>query len=187
MIGVGPPLPGLPSALVSGERVAFLGLGSNVGDRLANLQRAVNGLGAVRGVTVEAVSSIYETDPVGGPAQEAFLNCAVRVRARLGPVGLLRAGLRVESRLGRVREVRWGPRRIDVDVLLYEQRIVRLPRVEIPHPRLAERAFALVPLIEVAPGWTLPDGTPLTQLIPPLAPIDGVTMIGRQVRAPRTA
>ncbi len=181
---VGPPLPGAPRALVRRPSVAFLGLGTNIGDRLANLQRAVNGLGAVRGVTVEEVSSIYETEPVGGPEQEAFCNCAVRVRSELGPVGLLRAGLRVESRMGRVREVRWGPRLIDIDVLLFEQRIVRLPRVEIPHPRLAERAFALVPLLEVAPGWTLPDGTPLSRLVPPLAPIEGVTMIGRQVRPP---
>lgn len=166
------------------ERWAFLGLGSNVGERLDHLQRAVDLLHATRGVSVEEVSSVYETDPVGGPDQEPFLNMAVRVTTTRGPWRLLRAGQRVERALGRTREVRWGPRTIDVDILLYEQRVVALPGLEIPHPRLAERPFALVPLIEVAPGGTLPDGRSLTRVLADLAPIEGVTMAGQQVREP---
>lgn len=169
------------------ERWAFLGLGSNVGDRLAHLQRAVDALHAVRGVGVEEVSSVYETEPVGGPEdQEPFLNMAVRVATRRGPIRLLRACQAVERDLGRdrAREVRWGPRVIDVDVLLYEERIVALPGLEIPHPRLAERPFALVPLMEIAPGAALPDGRSLTRVLIDLAPVSGVTMAGQQVRAP---
>lgn len=167
------------------ERWAFLGLGSNVGDRLDNLQGAIDRLDATRGVSVADVSSVYETEPVGGPEQQAFLNMAVRVATRRGAVRLLRACRAVEADLGRVRDVPWGPRTIDVDILLYEQRIVALPGLEIPHPRLVERPFALVPLIEVAPGATLPDGRSLTSVLAELAPVEGVTMAGQQVRPPR--
>lgn len=166
------------------QRWAFLGLGSNVGDRLANLQAAVDRLHATAGVSVADVSSVYETEPVGGPEQDAFLNMAVRVATQRGPWRLLRACHAVERELGRVRDVAWGPRTIDVDILLYEQRIVALPGLEIPHPRLAERPFALVPLIELAPGATLPDGRTLTGVLTELAPVEGVTMAGQQVVQP---
>lgn len=166
------------------ERWAFLGLGSNLGDRLDHLQRAVDLLHDTDGVRVDGVSSVYETEPVGGPEQGAFLNVAVRVASRRGPWRLLRACQAVERKLGRVREVRWGPRTIDVDILLYEGRVVALPGLEIPHPRLAERPFALVPLIEVAPGETMPDGRRLSSLLVDLAPIEGVTMAGEQIQVP---
>lgn len=169
------------------ERWAFLGLGSNVGDRLAALQEAVDLLHATDGVRVDVVSSVYETDPIGGPEQDPFLNIALRVATRRGPWRLLRAGQAVEKRLGRERTVRWGPRTIDVDVLLYETRVVRVPRLEIPHPRLTERAFALVPLIEVAPGQRLPDGRTLTEVLAGLAPVEGVRMVGTQVQQPGAA
>jgi 2-amino-4-hydroxy-6-hydroxymethyldihydropteridine diphosphokinase len=168
------------------QRWAFLGLGSNIGDRLDSLQRAVDRLHATAGISVVDVSSVYETEPVGGPEQEAFLNMAVGVATRRGPWRLLRGCRAVERELGRARDgVRWGPRTIDVDILLYEQRIVALPGLEIPHPRLAERPFALVPLIELAPGVTLPDGRTLTQALTELAPVQGVTMAGQQVVQPR--
>ncbi|MDP9405370.1 MAG: 2-amino-4-hydroxy-6-hydroxymethyldihydropteridine diphosphokinase [Actinomycetota bacterium] len=166
------------------ERLAFLGLGSNVGERLDHLQAAVDRLHADRGLRVEAVSSVYETAPVGGPEQEPFFNLGVRVRTRRSPRGLLRACRRVEGAGGRVRDVRWGPRTIDVDVLLYDDQVVDRRDLQVPHPRLTERAFALIPLIEVAPGQRLPDGTTLTAALAALAPVTGITMIGSQVTAP---
>ena len=166
------------------ERFAFLGLGSNVGDRLAHLQAAVDRLQAARGVRVDAVSSVYETTPVGGPPQEAFFNLAVRVATTRSPRRLLKACQAVEAAGGRQRRDRWGPRTIDVDILLYGERSVRRRRLRVPHPRLSERAFALVPLIEVAPGQRLPDGRSLPSLLAALAPVEGVVMVGSQVRAP---
>lgn len=166
------------------EQFAFLGLGSNLGDRLTTLQRAVDLLDADPRTRVDAVSSVYETAPVGGPEQGDFLNLAVRVATRRSPVALLALAHAVESALGRVRRERWGPRTVDIDILLYGQRLVRLPRLEIPHPRLLERAFALVPLVEVAPGQRLADGRSLPAALAALAPIEGLTAVGTQVVAP---
>lgn len=166
------------------DETAFLGLGSNVGDRLGFLQRAVDLLGADLKVAVDQVSTVYETEPVGGPEQGPFLNLAARVRSRRSPRGLLRVCHEVEEALGRDRASRWGPRTIDVDILLWDGRVVATRSLQIPHLRLAERAFALVPLVEVAPGMRMPDGTSLATLLARLAPIEGVTAIGTQVRAP---
>lgn len=166
------------------EIFAFLGLGSNVGDRIAHLQLGVDGLHASRGVRVDAVSGVYETAPVGGPPQGDFLNLAVRVATTRSPSSLLRACQRIERAAGRVRDVRWGPRTLDVDILLYDDRSISTRRLHVPHPRLVERPFALVPLIEVAPGAALPDGRSLVQVVAGLAPITDVTLIGRQVVAP---
>ena len=166
------------------EVFAFLGLGSNVGDRLANLQAAVDAVGADESTRIDAVSSVYETDPVGGPAQEPYLNIAARVATHRRPAKLLALCHEVEQALGRERTVRWGPRTIDVDILLYGDREVSRRRLVIPHPRLAERAFVLVPLLEVAPATSLPDGRSLASLLAGLAPIEGVRMVGSQVVEP---
>lgn len=166
------------------EVFAFLGLGSNLGDRLTHLQAAVERVDADPDTRVDAVSSVYETDPVGGPEQEAYLNIAVRVATRRSPRRLLRLCHEVEDAGGRVRDERWGPRTIDVDILLYGQRQMSGRRLEIPHPRLTERPFALIPLIEVAPGQRLPDGRSLPAVLARLAPVEGVRMIGTQVRHP---
>ncbi len=163
---------------------AFLGLGSNLGDRLGHLQQAVVLLDADPRSRVDAVSSVYETDPVGGPEQDPYLNLAVRIATRRSPARLLALCQAVEAALGRTREVRWGPRTIDVDILLYDQKVVERPDLSVPHPRLVERAFALIPLIEVAPGQRLPDGRSLPAVLARLAPVQGVTMIGEQVHAP---
>jgi len=168
------------------DETAFLGLGSNLGDRLAMLQKAVDLLYADRKVQVDGVSTVYETEPVGGPEQESFYNLAVRVRTRRSPRRLLALCHQIERQLGRVKTERWGPRTIDLDILLWDGRVVAAHSLQIPHPRLAERAFALIPLIELAPGATLPDGTSLATLLARLAPIDGVTAIGTQVRAGRS-
>lgn len=166
------------------EVFAFLGLGSNLGDRFTLLQAAVDALDADPVTRVDAVSSVYETEPVGGPEQGSYYNAAARVATRRTPRRLLALCHDVERRLGRVRAERWGPRTIDVDILLYGEAVVARPDLEIPHPRLRERAFALVPLMEVAPGQRLPDGTSLASALAGLAPVEGVRMIGTQIHLP---
>jgi 2-amino-4-hydroxy-6-hydroxymethyldihydropteridine diphosphokinase len=174
----------LVEAVLPSTVSAFLGLGSNLGDRLSLLQQAVEALDADTRTRVDAVSSVYETEPVGGPEQDPFLNIAVRVATRRSPKGLLRLCQDVETALGRERTVRWGPRTVDVDILLYADRTVARADLQIPHPRLVERAFALVPLMEVAPGQRLPDGTSLPAALAAIAPVEGITMVGSQVRSP---
>jgi 2-amino-4-hydroxy-6-hydroxymethyldihydropteridine diphosphokinase len=166
------------------EIFAFLGLGSNLGDRLTHLQEAVDLLHRRPSLRVDAVSSVYETEPVGGPEQGPFLNMAVRVATRRSPRRLLAACFGVEQALGRKRLERWGPRTIDIDILLYGNRAFATRRLTVPHPRLVERPFALIPLLEVAPGMTLPDGRSLASVIGGLAPIEGVHMVGSQVHLP---
>jgi 2-amino-4-hydroxy-6-hydroxymethyldihydropteridine diphosphokinase len=137
---------------------AFLGLGSNLGDRIGTLQRAVDLL-SEHGVRTIASSRVWETEPVGGPAgQDDFLNAVILVGCDLDPLGVLSAANRVEDALGRVRDVRWGPRTIDIDVLLVDGVSRDDPELTIPHPRLLQRAFALLPLLELDPDPLLPDG-----------------------------
>ncbi len=128
-----------------------VGLGANLGDRLATLRAATEALGKI--ATITLVSSVYETAPVGVLSQPDFLNAAVLLRWD-GPdlLPLLDETQTIERALGRVKGERWGPRAIDLDILWAEGTIVDDPRLTVPHPRLAERAFALVPLLEVCPG-----------------------------------
>ena len=144
--------------------IAYLGLGSNLGDRLVNLQGAVARLASEDGVRVDVSSRVWETAPVGGPEQPDYLNSVVRVETDLTPHGLLAACRRVESALGRERIERWGPRTIDVDVLLYDERAIDEPGLVVPHPRIAERAFVVLPLLELDPDPVLPDGRHLVDL-----------------------
>ena len=150
---------------------AFLGIGSNLGDRLAYLQGAVDGLAATDGIEVVAVSAVIETDPVG-PEQPDYLNAVVAVDTTLTPRALLEAGQRLEQEAERVREQRWGPRTLDVDVLLYGDEQVDEPDLVIPHPRFAERDFVLAPLADLGyPGvepreWTGVRLTGLTLQVP---------------------
>ena len=137
-----------------------IGLGANLGDRLATLREAVRRIAATEGLRVEARSRIYETDAVGGVEQPAFLNAAMLVECMKPPRALLDALLDVEASLGRDRRaeaVRWGPRSIDLDILWIEGTVVVEPGLTVPHPRLRERAFALVPLVEIAPGAVDPE------------------------------
>ena len=143
---------------------AYLGLGSNLGDRLANLQRAVSLIAARRGLEVMRSSRVYETDPVGGPPQPEYLNAVLEVRTSLSPRELLSACQGVENQLGRVRAERWGPRTIDVDVLTYAEETVDEPDLSIPHPRMHERGFVLLPLSELDPDPALPAGRHLASL-----------------------
>jgi 2-amino-4-hydroxy-6-hydroxymethyldihydropteridine diphosphokinase len=150
---------------------AVVGVGANLGDRLATMRRAVDMLGEV--ARVVARSRVYETAPVGGPAQPPFLNAAVLVTFDGSPLDLLERLLGIEASLGRVRTERWGPRAIDLDVLWIDGVAVNEPRLVVPHPRLRERAFALRPLLDVAPAAR----DPLSQA-PYVVPTGGVRDAG---------
>jgi 2-amino-4-hydroxy-6-hydroxymethyldihydropteridine diphosphokinase len=132
----------------------FLALGSNLGDRAANLQTAIARLSPA--VTVLACSPIYETAPWGFTDQPAFLNQVVQGTTTLSPLELLHQIKSIETQLGRVPTVRYGPRTIDLDILFYENQVFDTPQLTIPHPRLHERAFVLVPLADLAPNWVHP-------------------------------
>ena len=140
-------------------RTGYLGLGSNLGDRRANLQAAVEDLWAHHVETLGS-SSVYETAPVGGVAQDDFLNACLRVETELEPHALLHACKAVEAALGRELGgpgyVRWGPRPIDVDVLLLDDEVVDAPDLRVPHPQLTARRFVLVPLLELDPNVVVP-------------------------------
>ena len=132
---------------------AFLGLGSNLGDRLAHLRAAVAAL-----PDLVATSPVYETDPVGGPLdQDAFLNLVAELHTDRGPRELLEVCRALERAADRVREVRWGPRTLDVDVLLVEGVTVDEPDLQVPHPRMWERRFVLAPLADLAPDLVSPE------------------------------
>jgi 2-amino-4-hydroxy-6-hydroxymethyldihydropteridine diphosphokinase len=143
---------------------AYLGLGANLGDRLANLQRAVLLLGTRGGLRVARSSRIYETDAVAGPPQPRYLNAVVQVETSLSAHELLAVCLSVENELGRVRAERWGPRTLDIDVMTYDDETVDEPDLHVPHPRMHERAFVLVPLSELDTDPPLPGGRHLASL-----------------------
>lgn len=146
---------------------AYLALGSNLGDRLETLQRAVELMDARLGIQVVRSSRVYETEPLG-PPQPAYLNAVVEVLTDLEPRELLKETQAIEDELGRVRGERWGPRTIDVDVLTFNDRTVDEPELVVPHPRMHERGFVLVPLGELEPDPMLPGGRKLSALrLPP--------------------
>jgi 2-amino-4-hydroxy-6-hydroxymethyldihydropteridine diphosphokinase len=132
---------------------AYLGIGSNLGERLTYLQLAVDELAAAADVTVVGVSPVYETAPVGGPEQPDYLNAVVAVDTTLTAHELLHVAQGIEAEADRVRTVRWGPRTLDVDVLLVGDERVDDPDLVVPHPRMAERAFVVVPLADLDPEW----------------------------------
>lgn len=140
---------------------AFLGLGSNLGDRLATLQQAIDLLAAEPGIVVQRTSRVWETEPLGGPEQPDFLNVVAEIETVLEPSDLLAATNRVEAALGRTRDIRWGPRTIDIDILLIDGLTIHDDRLTIPHPRMHERAFVVMPLLELIPDPVLPDNTRL--------------------------
>ena len=135
---------------------AFVGIGSNVGDREAHLRGALELLAAEPGIEIVAVSQLRETKPVGPVEQSDFLNGAVRLSTDLPPRQLLERLLAIEARLGRLRRERFGPRTIDLDLLVYGNEIVDEPGLTLPHPRLHERRFALEPVAELAPDLVIP-------------------------------
>ncbi|MFC1871495.1 2-amino-4-hydroxy-6-hydroxymethyldihydropteridine diphosphokinase [Chloroflexota bacterium] len=132
----------------------FLGLGSNLGNRQQNMERAMETL--ARRMKVEQVSSVYDTDPVGNTNQPRFLNLVCQVSTGLEPLALLTLAKGIESRMGRLPHTSNYPRSVDIDILFYGGQIVETPKLIIPHPRLTERAFVLVPLAEIAPDLVHP-------------------------------
>jgi 2-amino-4-hydroxy-6-hydroxymethyldihydropteridine diphosphokinase len=157
-------------------RGAYIGIGSNIGDRLAYLQLAVDALARVSGVRVTALSRVYETAPVGGPPQEAYLNAVVAIETNLVAEELLHHCQHIEALAARVRVERWGPRTLDVDILLVDGTTLDDPDLTIPHPRVWERGFVLAPLRDVAPElvdesttWEGVRDAGLALSLPPLA------------------
>lgn len=130
---------------------AVLGLGGNIGDTRKEMSSALSRLALNPGISVTAVSALYLTPPWGKTDQAPFLNAAARLETSLSPRALLNAILAVERDLGRERVERWGPRTIDIDILLYDSVSIDEPWLHVPHPRLTERAFALIPLLDVMP------------------------------------
>lgn len=134
----------------------YLGLGSNLGDRIEYLKKAIKLIAGKSAIEIVGISSVYETGPVGQIDQPSFLNCVMEIETGLPPKELLKVIDNIESGLKRERLVRWGPRTIDIDILLYGDRIVREPDLTIPHPYLCERAFVVVPLLELSSDVTIP-------------------------------
>jgi len=127
----------------------FLGIGSNLGNRKKNIELAIEKLRALKKTKVVGISRVIRSKPAGGLAQPDFLNGAVKIKTRLSPVTLLRELKNIEKDLGRIKTVRNGPRPIDLDILLYSDRIIQRPGLMIPHPKMFEREFVLKPLLEI--------------------------------------
>ena len=137
-------------------RQIYLSLGSNIGNRAANIERAIAALDEAD-VRVRRVSSLYQTEPKDFPAQHWFLNCLVEAKTNLPPLPLLDALRRIEFQMGSRKLVAQGPRRIDLDILLYGRATIQLPELQIPHPRMHLRRFVLAPLAEIAPALSHSD------------------------------
>ncbi|MCG2013290.1 2-amino-4-hydroxy-6-hydroxymethyldihydropteridine diphosphokinase [Staphylococcus epidermidis] len=129
---------------------AYLGLGSNIGNRELQLNEAIKILHANQGIQVTQVSHIYETEPVGYTNQPKFLNLCIEIETELNPQSLLKCCLATEQQLHRKREIRWGPRTLDVDILLFGDQIIEQDNLSVPHPRMKERSFVLIPLNDIA-------------------------------------
>ena len=155
----------------------YISLGTNLGDRLANLQAALAALPPI--VLMQAASPIYETEPWGYSDQPAFLNQVISAETQLEPLDLLPHLKRLETELGRTPTFRYGPRLIDMDILFYDDILLATPGLEIPHPRLHERAFVLVPLVDLAPDFRHPRlGKTLQELLAQVD-TDGVRLYER--------
>jgi 2-amino-4-hydroxy-6-hydroxymethyldihydropteridine diphosphokinase len=156
----------------------YLGLGSNLGDRTQYLMHACATLHQHAALAVQGVSSLYHTAPVGFTDQAWFLNAVARVHTTLSPQALLRVTQATEHHLGRTPGRRWGPRVIDLDILLYDALVLHTPDLTIPHAALHERAFVLVPLHELAPDLQLPSGVWVRDLLVALPDDGGVQRVG---------
>lgn len=134
------------------RRLAYVALGSNLGDRRAHLEAAFSALGTLPGTRLVARSAIFETPPFGPPGQQHYYNAAAALETVLPPLALLDALLEVEQTRGRIRRERWGPRTLDLDLLLHGDAVLQEPRLTLPHPSMLERAFVLAPLNDIAAG-----------------------------------
>ena len=136
--------------------LAYIGFGSNIGDRLAHIQNAIHTLSKTEGIALQKVSSVYTTDPVGYEAQAQFLNGVAAIETSLAPLSLLHTLKHIETAIGRKHRIRWGPREIDLDILIYGDLCVQTEKLVIPHPEMHLRGFVLVPLEEIAPNLVHP-------------------------------
>lgn len=129
--------------------IAFVGIGTNMGDRLSNIKRAMEALNLLPNTKIEAVSNIYETEPWGFKEQDNFLNGVIKLNTKLSPTALLGVLLGIEAAMGRVRRIKNGPRILDLDLLIYDNITLNTPELTLPHPFILEREFALKPLVEL--------------------------------------
>ena len=136
--------------------VAYIGFGSNIGDRLKHIQNAIHALSKTEGIVLEQISSIYKTAPVGYEKQGEFLNGVAAIQTSLSPLPLLHTLKDIETAVGRQRRLRWGPREIDLDILIYGDLCAQTEELVIPHPEMHLRRFVLVPLVEIAPNLVHP-------------------------------
>ncbi len=158
--------------------VVYVGLGSNLGDREALVFQAIAMLGALSQINVVRRAGIYETEPVGRQDQPWFVNTVVEIETSLGPETLLTQTQEIETRLGRQRRAQWGPREIDLDILLYGDRVMNTSQLTLPHPELHRRRFVLVPLCELAPDLIHPVlKRPLRELLSALHGTKQVTLL----------
>ncbi len=156
----------------------YLGLGSNMGDRQENLDKALDFLS--QRVRMGKISSVYDTEPVGNPEQPRFLNLVCQAYTRLEPAGLLTLAKGIESKLGRTGKSN-TPRPIDIDILLYDEQVIETPELTIPHPKMAERAFVLIPLAEIAPDLVHPvSGKTIKELSEGVKEKQGVLKLNNQ-------
>jgi 2-amino-4-hydroxy-6-hydroxymethyldihydropteridine diphosphokinase len=147
------------------KTVAYIGIGSNLGNKSKNVQQALDFISALQGVKVKQQSSLYLTAPWGKTDQDDFINQVVAVETDLAPLELLHKLQAIEIKLGRQRDVQWGPRTIDLDILLYGEEVIDLEELKVPHPYLKQRLFVLIPLQELNPELELPDGSKLREVL----------------------
>ncbi|MDQ0257889.1 2-amino-4-hydroxy-6-hydroxymethyldihydropteridine diphosphokinase [Evansella vedderi] len=152
----------------------YISLGSNMEDREGNLYTALEQLKRESQIQVMKVSSIYETAPVGYTDQSSFLNLVIKLETTFSPLELLDKLQEIEQFGGRKRVIRWGPRTIDLDILLFNHENINLEQLHVPHPRMFERGFVLIPFREIAPNYTFNDGTTIEQYIDQLTDKEGV-------------
>ena len=133
----------------------YIGIGSNLGDRLANINSAIEELKSNPEIRIEKISSIIETAPVGGPAQGNYLNGVIKIETEISARSLLYILQNIEKKLGRIRTVKDGPRTMDLDMLLYGDKIIKEPGLKVPHPKMLEREFVMKPLLEIEPNLIL--------------------------------
>ena len=146
----------MSSSTANSIHLAYIGFGSNIGDRLKHLQNAIHALSKTEGINLREISSVYKTDPVGYEAQGQFLNGAAAIQTSLSPLSLLHTLKDIEIAIGRQHRIRWGPREIDLDILIYGNLCVQTEKLVIPHPEMHLRDFVLVPLVEIAPDLVHP-------------------------------
>jgi 2-amino-4-hydroxy-6-hydroxymethyldihydropteridine diphosphokinase len=143
----------------------YIGLGSNLGNKVENLAQARLLIQAIEGIHITGVSSLYETAPWGKIDQEDFINQVIAIETAMSPLELLHRLQDIEIKLGRQRDVRWGPRNIDLDVLLYGRETIDLEELKVPHPYMLQRLFVLIPLQEIEPDLKFPDGSKIMEVL----------------------